>query len=593
MRLFFLFILLLNTSLLWAQSNDDNTLIYTAYQQGDYEKIYALTGKRMLENNTYFNFYINSVFRLRKFAEAEKLLKKTLKNNPISNAIALGRVYKELGEPDKAKKIYEQVIEKLKADEENIQYVARSFLDFEIHEYAIETLLKGRLLLNNPTLFSENLIQIYSLKKDKKKLISEYLIALGDGTKTLDQAQISFLNVFTETADYDELQFFLLKEIQKQPDKEVYSDLLIWQYLQKDAYEMAFRQLVAQDKRTNSNGEKMFAVSHLFNNPKAYASAEKTYKYLLAKGKNTPFYLAAKISLANINYEQHVNQNYKLNELDSLSNQYAEIITDYGINSKTFIAFKKWVQLQAYHLKKTNKVIEKIEPVLKSNLLRKDEIGEIKLALGDIYILNNEPWEAFLIYQQIAKDYSNNDIGNEATFRSSKLSYFQNDFTYAKAQIDVLKSATSQLISNDALNLSLLINDNLKTDLDSLSLIMFAQAELLAFKNEDNRVFEKLDSLNFIYPKNKLKDASLMLKSKIHLKSNEVEKAVANLTEIIVNHTDSIWMDDALFTLADIYEKKISNFEEAKKYYEKLIIEHSSSLHTPEARKRFRNLRGT
>jgi hypothetical protein len=44
------------------------------------------------------------------------------------------------------------------------------------------------------------------------------------------------------------------------------------------------------------------------------------------------------------------------------------------------------------------------------------------------------------------------------------MAYYTGDFNWARRQLDILKAATTQLIANDALNLSLLISDNLNAD---------------------------------------------------------------------------------------------------------------------------------
>ena len=50
--------------------------------------------------------------------------------------------------------------------------------------------------------------------------------------------------------------------------------------------------------------------------------------------------------------------------------------------------------------------------------------------------------------------------------------------------------------------------------------------------------------------------------------------------------------DDAIYTLAEIYQKKLEDKEKAKALYEKILLEFKGSIYTSEARKRFRKLRG-
>ncbi|RYG06471.1 MAG: tetratricopeptide repeat protein, partial [Chitinophagaceae bacterium] len=182
--------------------------------------------------------------------------------------------------------------------------------------------------------------------------------------------------------------------------------------------------------------------------------------------------------------------------------------------------------------------------------------------------------------------------GSEARYRTARLSFYQGNFTYAKSQADVLKASTSQLIANDALNLSLLVSDNLQNKNDSLALVMYADAEMLQFMNLSDQALKKLDSIAIAFPNNSLSDDVLMAKAKIFIKNAEPTTASSFLKELIANHSTSIWIDDALFTLADLYEKKLDNVEEAKKLYQQLMTDYPGSMFNAEARKRFRNIRG-
>ena len=123
---------------------------------------------------------------------------------------------------------------------------------------------------------------------------------------------------------------------------------------------------------------------------------------------------------------------------------------------------QKLANLQAFKLHKLNDAQKLLEEAINiPNVSGPNLLAGCKLDLGDIYLMNNQPWDATLFYSQVEKDFPNTAIGQDAKFRNAKLAYYTGDFTWAKGQLDVLKAATSQLIANDALNLSLLISDNI------------------------------------------------------------------------------------------------------------------------------------
>ncbi|MES2448010.1 MAG: tetratricopeptide repeat protein [Bacteroidota bacterium] len=581
---------------LFAQDNVDEALAFQYYQQADYEKAVVLLEKlfNKTKNDAYFDLYFTSLIKIKKYNEAESMLKKLIKQYPAKQnyPIALGRVLQENGRAAEADKIFQEAINSTPKDENRFRDLANSFYRIEAYDKAILVFLQARKVFDDDKMFVYELLSIYRFKKDKQALIQEYINALANEPMLLPQAQNILASVFEDRNDYQLLQSALLKKLQKTPDVEAYNELLIWQFIQQQEYEMALRQLIAQDKRTKGDGSLIYNTANVFVANKAYTTAIKAYEYLLTKGAENELYLPAKAELVNVKYELVIAGKFEKQQIQQLADDYEAILTQYGKSRQTLFALRKLAYLKAYHLNDLKKAELTLEQGLLVPQISQLDIGQIKLDLGDIYILTKQPWEAILIYEQVAKQFENQAIGNEAKFKSAKLSFYQGNFEYAKSQADVLKAGTTQLIANDAINLSLLISDNLQNTNDSLALKMYADAEMLQFMNLSANALIKLDSIAIAYPKNSLTDDVIMAKSKIYLKTSEIDLAVKMLKDIIANHTESIWMDDALFTLADLMEKKLNKPEEAKNLYQKLMTDFAGSMFNAEARKRFRNIRG-
>ena len=81
------------------------------------------------------------------------------------------------------------------------------------------------------------------------------------------------------------------------------------------------------------------------------------------------------------------------------------------------------------------------------------------------------------------------------SFAMRRVSYYTGDFNWAQAQLDILKASTSKLISNDAIDLSLLITDNFNMDTLTAPMEMFARADLLRYRNQLDGALATLDTL--------------------------------------------------------------------------------------------------
>jgi len=595
-RIGLLIFLCVSYNCLFAQVLNDDAAAYQAYEQGEYEKAALLLGKLFEKNSSdnYFDLYLNTLLKTKKYPEAEKLAKRMIKLQPdhLGYQISLGKVYQESGQQDKALKTFAEVISLLPKEENKIRFYVSYFYRFQAYDLAISAFLQGRKILGNEQLFAPELLNLYRFKKDKDGLVNEYINALSVSPAMLPQAEADLASVFDGNSDYLILQTILLKKLQKEPDNDTFTQLLTWQYIQRREFDMALRQLVAQNKRLKQNDAAIFSLANTFLSNDAYPSAIKAYEYLLAKEPQNEYYLPSRIQLIDTKYQLLLQGTYEKTAIAELADQYQALIKEFGSSTQTLFAMTRWANLQAYYLNAPSKAEEALENALKVSNLNPMEAGRIKLSLGDIYILNNEPWEAFLIYEQVAKKFENQDIGNEARFRSAKLSFYQGNFAYAKAQADVLKASTSQLIANDALNLSLLLSDNLQSPADSSALKMYADAEMLQFRNLPEKALAKLDSINIAFPGNSLSDDVQMSKANIYIKKHNYALAAPVLQNLISQHPESLWADDALFILAGLYQDQLAQPEEAKKLYQKLISDFPGSMYTIEARKFYRKLRG-
>ncbi|WP_017257361.1 tetratricopeptide repeat protein [Pedobacter arcticus] len=575
-------------------SVNDMELARQFYNNGEYDKSLAIYQKfyqHNTENDFYFEAYFNTLLKLKNYSEAEKIVTKRLKINS-KYGINLGQLYLEKGEVDKADKTFDDVLNKMPKDEFAISGIANSFYSTGNYDYAIKCFLTGRKLLKDEYAFSFELINLYRFKKQKAELTDEVLNTLVYQPSFLANAKNNLARTYERDEDYATLKSLLLKKIQKDPQNTTFINLLAWAYLQQKQYDLALVQLIALDKRTQDDGASLYNFANILIENNAYATAEKAYQYILTKGQNTPYYIASKVAMLQLKNQQVIDGTYSQQQIEQLSTDYELLLKEYGENPQTIFAIRALANLKAFYGTKTQEATLLLEKAISLPNINPDIAAQLKLDLATIYILNNQPWDAALLYGQVEKNFKDHPIGQEAKFKNAKLSFYNGDFSWAKAQLDVLKASTSQLIANDALDLSLLIQDDLAVDSTGNALKMYAKADLLQLKNKPSEAIKTLDSLTALYPQSSLFDDVLMLKSNIYIKQQQYQTAQNNLSTIVKNYPNSIWADDALFKLAVLEEENLQDLNAAKKYYQQLMNQYPGSLYLIEARKRFRNLRG-
>lgn len=568
------------------------------YSNGEYEKASTLYQKLLSQNENneyYFNRYIECLLAMEDFENGEKVIRKQIKKFPkeVSYYVTLGKLLERQNKKEEAETQYAKAISELPADQGSIIKLANAFIVMTYFDKAIATYERGSDLLNDKSIFSYSLGDLYFKKGETTKMIQYYLYALSIDPNLMVSLQSLFQVVFTDK-EYDELQTQLLERLQVNADNTNYVEMLIWQYLQRKNYISALRYSKSLDKRLQGNGSRIFQLGSTALLQKDYDAAIESFNYIVnEKGQTCPYYIEAKKEqLKARKLKITETSNYTIEDLKLIELDYESFLSVSGKNFQTGQIMLEWAMMEGLYLNNLPKAIDILSELISINGMNRNIQAEAKLQLGDFYLMTGEIWEATLLYSQVDKDFGEDILGHEARFRNAKLSYYNGDFDWAQAQFDVLKSSTSKLISNDALDLSVFILDNVGADSMTAPLSLYSDAELLVFQNKYDEAIGKLDSITLLYPEHSLLDDIAYLKAKIYRKRKEFTKAIEMYNYVIEKFPEDIRADNSLFELAEMYELQLSDKEKAKQLYEQLFMKYSNSILATDARKRFRQLRG-
>ncbi|MBK9254834.1 MAG: tetratricopeptide repeat protein [Saprospiraceae bacterium] len=581
----------------WTQSPQKSRLANEYYNSGEYEKASVLYQELYQESNrnkSYFNLYIQCLIEMSAFDKASMVIQEEIKRSPgdVSLYVSSGNLLERKYEPEKAMKEYRKAIDNITPDPTAISNLGNAFINLSKFDLAIETFEKGQKLSNIENLYVYNLADLYRRVGDEKNMIRYYLLAAEKDANT-SNIQTS-LQRFLGEDDYEELQSQLYKKIQEKPSVYQFAELLQWSFVHKKEYGKALRQARAIDRQLDENGSRVFNLADIAFKDKDYDTAIEAYNYIItSKGKNTAYYLESKRQLLNSKKAKVIdNYNYTKTDLLELKNAYVGFLSELGRNTQTAQLMQEYAEFEGFYMNELDTAILVLEELRNFGGLRKEVVAKAKLTLGDFYLMNGERWEASLLFSQVDKDFKEGVLGEEARYRNAKLSYYAGDFEWSQEQFKILKGATSNLISNDAIDMSVFIMDNLGLDTTEVTLQMYAQADLYIFQNRFDEALIKLDSIKILFPEHSLEDDVLYSKAQIFKKQRKTEDAIRMYETIIEKFPEEIRADNALFELADIYQTKLNMPEKAQELFEKLFLDYSGSTFAVEARQRFRRLRG-
>ncbi|MBK7214372.1 MAG: tetratricopeptide repeat protein [Bacteroidales bacterium] len=569
------------------------------YQNKEYDKALAVFQVLFEKNPSQFNYiyYINCLVELKDYEQAAKAIKRQAKQNPTDPRFKVdqGFILIMQGETQKGRKIYEECLKDLSADRNQVYTLTNAFLTRRESDYAIRTYQRGRELLKDQSLFALELAYMYESLGNAELMLDEYLNLLSTQPTQISMVENrlqAWLSLDTDNEKSETFRTLLLKRTQQNPDEIVYAELLLWYSVQQKDFSMALIQAKALDRRYSENGQRIFDLATLAVSNDDYDVALDAYAYIIRKNADPDLVLESRIESLNTEF-QRFNSSFSKDKavVLLLEKKYQTLLQELGQNSATLPLLQNLAHLEAFYLDKTDEATELLESALETPNVQAKNLAACKLELADIYLFAGEQWEATLLYSQVEKAFKNEPLGHEAKYRNAKLSFYIGEFDWAKTQLDILKAATSKLIANDAMELSLLIGDNIDSDSSTTAISMYAKADLLIYRSKLDEAYAVLDSVSNNFPGHPILDDALFKKAEIRIKQGKFEEAAALYSALIKDYPLGLLGDDATFNLASLYETQLNNKTKAMELYENLMTTYPGSLYVVEARKHFRALR--
>ncbi len=603
-NLFFILLIISNFTTALAQNKQqeiqtNSRLAISYYSAKEFDKaapllleVYNLSG-----NDYYFRLYLVSMIELGQFEEAERQIQNEIRKqrSPKSELyVNWGYLLKAWEKNEDSESRYKDALDLIPPGKGNYLLTGNAFIQWGEYNWAEKVYLKGRQVLPQEE-FNYELARIYLYLRSYEKMMEEYLNLIKLDDKQLSRIQSSLASALRLDVDDDLRDRFreqLLKRIQNEPGITGYNRLLIWFLLQEKQFAGALRQAIALDRRTGGEDSQIYQLGTLAMNHQNYEESKRAFDYIISKGEANPFFNQAFLQNIHASYVKYIQENIMDKSGGTLiAGQFEKGLQLFGYSSATLNLINEYSHLLAFYLNDPDSAIAVLEKGLKIPKLKPEETGILKTALADIYVYSGDPWEAILLYSQVIDDNKNNELSDEVKLKKAKLGYYMGNFNWAKAQLDILKGSTSKFTANDAMELSMLIGNNLNLDTTEIPLQMFARADLLFFRNKDSLALATLDSISELYPYHTLIDDILFRKSKIETDRNNFPKAAEYLEQIRAGFSYELLADDALFMLAELYNYHLDKKETAKELYLEMLTMHPGSVYIEESREKYRELR--
>jgi tetratricopeptide (TPR) repeat protein len=590
LRLFSIFLILLVPFFALGQ---EDFLAKQYFNDGEFEKAVVFYEKLVQENprrTDYGEGLIACYQQLERYADAEEYLLRELEHKTAYPTffVELGYNHMLQNEPEKAEVQYLKALSKI---DENSNYgygVGLRFQKYALLDYALKAYSRAMAL--NPKLdYKYQMARIYGEQGDIERMYASYLDLILEGRTSKSNVLRNIDEFITEDpVNENNIKFkkILLSNAQSNPDI-LWNELLSWLFVQQKQYDSAFRQEKAIYKRLDgATIQRLEGLGDLALKDKDLEVARAIYEYIVDNTNDGVTKLNAQLNLLDLQL-----LDAEENQLVAIQKEFETLMAIYGYNTQTLQLQVAYANFLTFRKDRPEPAID----ILKKSLdlpLNQRGTAYIKLALGDILVFDKKFNEALIYYSQVQKSLKNDVLGQDARFKVAQTSFYKGDFDWALTQLKVLRGSTSQLMANDAMQLSLLISDNSLEDSTQTALKKYAQADLLGYQKKTKDAIAVLDDILQQHKGEKIEDEALLKQAQLLESIKDYETAEFNYLKIISFYGDGILADDAHFALAELYRNVLDQPAKAKEQYEKIIYNFQDSYYFPQARKNFRALRG-
>jgi len=567
------------------------------YKNKDYEKAAELF-EQLYEDSPssqYYIYYFNCLLHLKDYKTAEKLVKKQRRlSSGVRYDIDQAYVFDLQGESRKAQNIIVKLIEDAPEDPNQIRQLAMQLQAKGYYNQALQVYTKAQKAGNNYNYFLE-MANVYQYSGEYEKMFDAYLMHLNYHPAEMQTVKNRLQRLTRIDVDDNMskiLKTKLLEKAQADPDNMVFAEMLMWYSLQMKDFNMAFRQARAMDMRFGDLDEELLTLAEIALSNKDYQVAEKAYDYIRKKKFDTPFYLESYIGYYNTLVKKATsNPETDIKTYKELKKTGYKSIEELGLNSQTISIAENLGRIMTYHLNEYDEALDMLETATAIKPIDAHDRANLKLLFADVLMIQNQVWDASLLYSQIESEMKHEPIGHEAKLRNAQLFYYKGEYVWAQTRLDVLKSATSKLIANDAMELSLFIGNIYEEDTMGFTLRMFGTSDLLLSQMQYDSALVWLNKIEEFPSGPNSAEFVMYKKAKIYKAKKVYTIADSLYTQLYTGYPESIKADNAIFQSAEINRLFLNNTDKAMELYLLLMTEHPDSMYSGESRVKYRALR--
>jgi len=526
---------------------------------------------------------------LKRYDDALALIETQRKTDPRNPALLAekGRLLDLKGDETAARRAWETALQVAPQQSSTYRIVYQTLVGLRRFDEAIEVLKRAQRSLNAPTLFQLELAYLYGLTGRYTEAFEAYRTFLQEDPRRMGFVQ-NRLDPLLETPAVRQAGITVFERaVRQDPFNPTFRQLLAWLYLRNGDYTQALDAYRALDRLEQAQGQLLLQFALQARDAGADDIARQALQAVLEQSA-TPVAWEARFELALLHEAQAL-------QGDTVAGQaawqhYQLLLSTYPTHPRTPEVLYHLARL-ALDVRHDPRAADSLLARLLDRYPEHEVAWQARFEQGRLALQRGNLGAARLAFLRLLEARRTGPLAEAARYHLALLDFYDGAFEAALAQLDILIEDAASDITNDALALRILIQENRGPDSLSTPLRRYAQAMLLAAQHRLKTALDTLEQVKRDLGSHALADDLFLLEARLFRQQGRLTEALNVLLEFPLRYPQSPLVDQALFEAARLQET-LGEREAAIRTYLRLLAEHPGSPLVPEARRRLRQLRG-
>jgi tetratricopeptide (TPR) repeat protein len=581
----------------WAQATDSTQLrrfrmADARLQAGDTEeaiRVLEALHKESPNNASFYRKLKEAYESVKRYDDALRLVNERIDDTPSAELLSeKARLLYQKEAEEKASTAIDEAIARAPARPATYRLVYQTLVDLQRFRQAIDVLQRARSQLDDDSLFRTELAYLYGLDGQHETAMQEYVDLLDASPDRVSLVR-SRLQTFVEQGEGIEASISVLEgAVEDQPLNPAYRKLLAWLYMSTDDYEAALDVYRALDRLQQQEGQALFSFAQKAADATQYDVATRAFGAILERHGNAEVAPRTQRALGDA-YRQWARDTYgsspvhrdSVPRYDAARRAYQAFLEKYPNHEAYPVVLSRLGTIQVDVYQKFEAAQSTLQEVV-SSYPKTSAADEARYDLGRIALLQDNFERAQVLFSRLTNDLRGGDLADRARFELAQLQFYQGNFEAARTRAQATSANTSSDVANDAIDLSVLIQENKGPDSLNSALRLYARAQLRIRQHRYPDAEARLDSLLQSHRRHPLTDDAQLGRAEVYLAVGDTARAVEAYKQLPEDYPRSPHADRSLFRLGELYQET-GRTEPAMETYNHLLTDYPESRLSIEA----------